>query len=143
VLLVVRPLGARRDSPLKLGPSAPEQLAETNVLHESRLRAGTTNNANNKEKLRKWLRPIGFFGRLATYAALLFALCQYAPKDISQTPFANLTLADVFNTALFVYIGFLLIRSLLNPPQSEESPDFWVGRHYHFRWRTLRDFLSS
>src|SRR6516162_2874564 len=44
--------------------------------------------AARNERRRKWLRPLGVFGRLATYAALFLILYAYSPGDISDKPLA-------------------------------------------------------
>jgi len=54
-------------------------------------------------------RPIGFFGRLATYALLFLALYIYfEPKDLSHTPLASLTFPDISSNLAYVAFSFLL-----------------------------------
>jgi hypothetical protein len=77
------------------------------------------------EKQRIWLRPIGVFGRLVTYAVLFLLLYVYWPSDITQKPFASLTLSDIGGQVAAVSIGFLLIRALLDPSGADVIKDAW------------------
>jgi hypothetical protein len=77
------------------------------------------------EKRRRWLRPFGVFGRLATYAVAFLLLYAYWPADISHKPFASLTLSDLLGTAAAVAIGFGLIRALFEPSDEEYIKDAW------------------
>ncbi len=49
----------------------------------------------------------------------------WAPKDISNTPLASLTLADIAGTAIFIGIGILLIRTLFEPSDDDRVKDAW------------------
>jgi hypothetical protein len=81
--------------------------------------------AAEETKVRPWLRPIGFFSRLMTYAALFLLLYIWAPKDISKTPLATLTLSDIMGTVAFVAFGILLVRALFDPSDDDRVRDAW------------------
>jgi hypothetical protein len=131
-IVVLFVLGARlpkRESPLKLlkPPPLPQRRpTELDVLDElERLGQAGRVKAESHERMRKWLRPFGVFGRLATYAALFLLLYAYWPDDISHKPFASLTLSDVFGTAAAIVITFVLIRALFEPSDDEGLKDAW------------------
>ena len=81
--------------------------------------------AEEEAKLRPWLRPIGIFGRLLTYAALFWLLYTWAPKDISHTPLATLTLYDIGGTIIFAVIGIMLVRALFDPSDDDQIKNAW------------------
>jgi hypothetical protein len=83
--------------------------------------------AQRDEERRRWLWPIGVFGRLVTYAALFLILYTYWPEDIWQKPFASLTLSDIFVTACFIGMALGLIRALFKPSDDKEIKDIWGG----------------
>jgi hypothetical protein len=103
----------KRESPLKIVKPPPLPLTLDEVERQA------------NEKRRKWLRPFGVFGRLATYAMLFLLLYVYWPKDISHIPFARLTLSDVFGTVAAVGIGGVLIIALLEPSDDDGIKDAW------------------
>jgi len=130
LLLVLRPHRPKRESALKIvapPPLPPSDAApELNVLDElERLGQDGRAQAERDEKMRKWLRPFGVFGRLVSYAILFLLLYAYWPSDISHTPFASLTLSDVFGTVAAMGIAFVLIRALFEPSDDEGIKDAW------------------
>jgi len=128
LLLAPTPTRATRESPLKLKPNplAPKVVAEPDVLEQfERLHQEGAISAAEDAKNRRWLRPIGFVSRLLTYAALFLLLYIWAPKDISKTPLATLTLSDIMGTVAFVAIGILLVRALFNPSEDDRVKDAW------------------
>jgi hypothetical protein len=76
-------------------------------------------------KVQRWFRPIGFVGRLIIYAALFLLLYLWAPKDISNTPLATLTLSNIAGTIFFFGAVILLIRALFNPSEDDQIKDAW------------------
>jgi hypothetical protein len=127
-LLLAPPSPSTRESPLKLKPSppTPEVVAEPDVLDQlERLGEAGRIKAAEDAKNRRWLRPIGFFTRLLTYAALFSLLYIWAPNDISKTPLATLTLSDIARTIFFVGIGIVLIRALFDPSDDDQIKDAW------------------
>lgn len=76
-------------------------------------------------KRRRWLRPLGFCGRLLTYAALFLLLYIWAPNDISKKPLATLTLSDIAGTIFFILIGLALVRALFQPSDDDQIKDAW------------------
>jgi hypothetical protein len=81
--------------------------------------------AERNERRRKWLRPLGVFGRLATYAALFLILYAYSPGDISDKPLATLTLSDIFGTVAAFGFALVLGGALFKPSDDEEIKDLW------------------
>lgn len=79
----------------------------------------------SRAKIQRWLRPIGFFGRLAIYAGMFFELYVHAPKDITKTPLGSLTLSDIFETVAFFAIVGMLVHALFNPSDHEATKDLW------------------
>jgi len=127
LLLAPAPSRATPESSLKLEPSpAPEEVDEPDVFEElERLGHAAQIRAAEEAKVRPWLRPIGFFSRLMTYAVLFLLLYIWAPKDISKTPLATLTLSDIMGTVAFVAFGILLVRALFNPSEDDQIKDAW------------------
>ncbi|WP_316195366.1 MULTISPECIES: hypothetical protein [unclassified Bradyrhizobium] len=130
-ILVLVVLGSqhsgRRASPLKLKPPPlPKEEAELSALQElERIGQAARAKAEIDKIDRRWLRPIGVFGRVVTYAALFLALYIYWPKDITKTPIASLTLSDIFGTAGAILMGFFLIQALFNPSEDNASKNAW------------------
>jgi hypothetical protein len=131
-IVVLFVLGARlpkRESPLKIvkpplfPPTDQPQLSVFDEL--DRLGPAGRAKAESDEKLRKWLRPFGVFGRLTTYAVLFLLLYAYWPSDISHRPLASLTLSDVFGTVAAVAITLVLIRALFEPSDDDGIKDAW------------------
>jgi hypothetical protein len=79
----------------------------------------------SRAEIQRWLRPIGFLGRLVTYAAMFWALYVNAPKDISNTPLGSLTFSEIFSTVVFMGIAGSLVRALFTPSQHEATKDLW------------------
>ncbi|MET4331357.1 hypothetical protein ABIB80_007217 [Bradyrhizobium sp. i1.15.2] len=143
VLLVIGSRSPKRDSALKIKQSQRAQPPPTASAledliwhHENDLPPPEDYTAPERErkqqqaqaaveKRRKWLRPFGVFGRLATYAVAFLLLYAYWPADISHKPFASLTLSDLLGTAAAVAIGFGLIRALFEPSDEEDIKDAW------------------
>ena len=129
VLFMLGARGPKRESPLKIvkpPPLPPTVQPQSNVFDElERLGQAGRAKAASEEQRRKWLRPFGVFGRLATYAVLFLLLYAYWPSDISHTPFASLTLSDVFGTVAAVAITFVLIRALFEPSDDDGIKDAW------------------
>ncbi|MDA9421746.1 MULTISPECIES: hypothetical protein [Bradyrhizobium] len=125
-LLIARRSPSTRKSPLKLEPNppTPEEIADSLVEFERFCEASRIEAAEVAEN-RRWLRPIGFVTRLLTYAALFLLLYIWAPKDISNTPLATLTLSDIAGTVCFAAIGIVLIRALFNPSDDDQTKDVW------------------
>jgi hypothetical protein len=125
-LLLAPPTSSAMESPVELqpSPSAPKQVAESLEQLERLAEAGRIKAAEDA-KNRRWLRPIGFLTRLLTYAALFLPLYIWAPKDISQTPLATLTLSDIAGTVAFVAIAIVLIRALFDPSDDDQIKDAW------------------
>jgi hypothetical protein len=124
LLLAPIPTRATPESPLELPPIPPalEEVPAPNVLEQS----GSLAQAR---KIKGWLRPIGFASRLLTYAALLFTLYIWAPKDISNTPLATLALSDIARTVFFSGFALFLFRALCNPSEDGTIKDArgWLG----------------
>jgi hypothetical protein len=99
--------------------------AEARDEREAEVRRSQAEKEERAAEERKYLRIVGFFGRLATYGALFFAVYIYAPKDISHTPLAALTLGDITGTILAIVITFALIRALFNPSDDDQTKDAW------------------
>src|SRR4051812_11115527 len=78
-----------------------------------------------QSKERKFLRPLGFLARLLTYGLLFVVWWNFAPKDISNIPFAALTLSMVLSTVLWIAIGFYLVKWLFKPSQEIAALDAW------------------
>jgi hypothetical protein len=117
-----------RESPLNLKsrPVPPTPSEEPDVFkHIEALAAASHIEEEQAAKNRRWLRPIGFVTRLLTYAALFIILYLWAPKDISNTPMAGLTLSDIAGTAIFVGIAIVLIRALFEPSDDDKVKDAW------------------
>lgn len=125
-LLVARRSPSTHKSPLKLEPNppTPEEIADSLAEFERFCKASRIEAAENAEN-RRWLRPIGVVTRLLTYAALFLLLYIWAPKDISNTPLATLTLSDIAGTVCFAAIGIVLIRALFNPSDDDQIKDAW------------------
>lgn len=117
-------LPERRSSlQLRPPPLPPPEQQQTSVLYQIERHARET--AQRDEKRRRWLRPVGVFGRLATYAVLFLTLYAYWPEDISHKQFATLTLSDVAGTAAAIAFALLLIRALFEPDEDEGTKDAW------------------
>lgn len=127
LLLAPAPSPTTPESPLKLEPSpVPESVGEPGVFEElERLGQAAQIRAAEEAKVRPRLRPIGFFSRLMTYALLFLLLYIWAPKDISNTPLATLTLSDIMGTVAFIAFGILLVRALFNPSEDDQVRDAW------------------
>jgi hypothetical protein len=127
VMLLV--LGARRpkrENALKIKqPPPPQPPPVPPPTWEDSFSSDLQEDDNMAESRRKWLRPFGVFGRLATYAMLFLLLYVYWPKDISHIPFASLTLSDVFGTVAAVGIGGVLIIALFEPSDDDGIKDAW------------------
>lgn len=78
-----------------------------------------------KEKRRAWLRPLGLATRLLVYACLFLALYVFKPDDISQIPFAQLTLDKLGRTVGWIVITLGLIYWLFNPAEDDGVKDAW------------------
>ncbi|UQE03294.1 hypothetical protein [Bradyrhizobium japonicum] len=126
-LYIAPPSPATPQSPPNLGPPPlPDEVARPDVFEQlERLGEVDRITAAQDAKRRRWLRPLGFLTRLLTYAALFLLLYIWAPKDISNTPLATLTLSDIAGTVGFVVIGFLLIRALFSPSDDDQIKDAW------------------
>jgi hypothetical protein len=124
LLLVPTPNQGAPESPVELQPSPPApEFAEPNAF-EQFAQTGRIKAAEDA-KNRPWLRPIGFLTRLLTYAALFWLLYLWAPKDISQTPLATLTLSDIAGTIAFLAAGFMLLGALFNPSDDDQIKNAW------------------
>ncbi|GLR85844.1 hypothetical protein [Bradyrhizobium iriomotense] len=127
VLFVIGMRRPARPSPLLVKPPpvplAEPELSPENALEEIERRAKAI--AEHDARRRRWLRPMGVFGRLVTYAVLFLILYAYWPEDISHKPFASLTLSDLTKTAGSIAIALVLIRALFEPSDDEEIKDAW------------------
>jgi hypothetical protein len=132
-IVVLLVLGARlpkRESALKIvkPQTLPprDDLPKLDAVDElERLGQARRAKAESDERRRRWLRPFGVLGRLMTYAVLFLLLYAYWPADISQRPFASLTLSDVFGTVAAGGIGIVLIRALFEPSDEDGIKDAW------------------
>lgn len=107
-------------------PPLPPVSPKPDVLEQlQRLGQGDRTDAAENAKSRRWLRSVGFLARLLTYLVLFLLLYIWAPKDISNTPLAALTLSDIVKTVAFVAIGIVLVRALFSPADSDEIKDAW------------------
>jgi hypothetical protein len=123
VFVVVYVVGMRlpkRQSLLRVKAPAPPPPPE-NLEHIVRTIA------ERDEERRRWLWPIGVFGRLVTYAALFLILYVNWPEDVWQKPLAILTLSDIFGTVFAFALVLLLGRALFEPSNDEEIKDLWGG----------------
>jgi hypothetical protein len=80
--------------------------------------------AERRERLR-WLFRLGFAARLVVYVALFFTWWIFMPEDISQTPFAALTLQKLAAFFLWLAVPIFLIRGLFNPAEEDIAKEMW------------------
>ena len=99
---------AKRDSPLKIARPPPSAEAGIDAKQPEWLETldqfqrHSAARAEKDAKRRRWLRPIGFVARFLVYAAIFVVLYSYAPDDISDRPFASLTINDLIRTGMFI-----------------------------------------
>ena len=64
---------------------------------------------------------------MLAYALIFIAAWIFKPDDITSVPLANLTIADILKTLVWVGVIILLIRALFNPSDEDAARDGWGG----------------